>query len=141
MKRWFLLLVVMFSTLSCTTPRLVSATPELQSAWVGKTHADIVRAFGAPTRECSDGADGYILIYESFRTVYDTWLDGSMKDSREERSFKEFYIGSDGVCYDVRSNDTSLAGRRFDAGKTAWIAVWTGVLAVPVIAFLSVMPF
>ena len=140
MKRIVLFLAVILSAVSCTTYRYVSATPDLQSAWIGKTHADVVRAFGAPTRECSDGADGYILIYESFRTHYDTWMDGSINSSREIRDFKEFYFGPDHICYDVRSNDTSFAGRRFDAGKTAWIAVWTGVLAVPLIAFLSVMP-
>ena len=140
MKRIILFLAVILSAVSCTTYRYVSATPDLQSAWIGKTHADVVRAYGAPTRECSDGADGYILIYESFRTHYDTWMDGSINSSREIRDFKEFYFGPDHICYDVRSNDTSFAGRRFDAGKTAWIAVWTGVLAVPLIAFLSVMP-
>ncbi len=140
MKRIVLFLAVILSAVSCTTYRYVSATPALQSAWIGKTHADVVRAFGAPTRECSDGADGYILIYESFHTKYDTWMDGSINTSREIRDFKEFYFGPDHICYDVRSNDTSFAGRRFDAGKTAWIAVWTGVLAVPLIAFLSVMP-
>ena len=65
MKRIILFLAVILSAVSCTTYRYVSATPDLQSAWIGKTHADVVRAYGAPTRECSDGADGYILIYES----------------------------------------------------------------------------
>ena len=114
MKRYAILIAaVLVSAVSCTAPRLVSNLPTLQEEWIGRTHSDIVRAFGAPSRECSDGADGYILIYESFRTDYDTWMDGSIKSSSEHRDFKEFYVGADGVCYDVRSNDLRQDGRSF----------------------------
>lgn len=132
MKRIILFLAVILSAVSCTTYRYVSATPDLQSAWIGKTHADVVRAYGAPTRECSDGVDGYILIYESFRTHYDTWMDGSINSSREIRDFKEFYFGPDHICYDVRSNDRIPDGRVFNLMNT----VWSVSLALPLLLFL-----
>ena len=133
MKRFVILLTaLLLAAVSCTAPRYITATPELQSTWIGKTHADIVRAFGAPSRECSDGADGYILIYESFRTDYDTWLDGSINSSREHRDFMEFYIGADSVCYDVRSNNKRADGRVFSLYNTLWMVA----VASPLILFL-----
>ena len=132
MKRIVLFLAVILSAVSCTTYRYVSATPDLQSAWIGKTHADVVRAYGAPTRECSDGVDGYILIYESLRTHYDTWMDGSINSSREIRDFKEFYFGPDHICYYVRINDRIPDGRVFNLMNT----VWSVSLALPLLLFL-----
>ena len=133
MKRYAILIAaVLLSAVSCTAPRLVSNLPILQEEWIGRTHAEIVRTFGAPSRECSDGADGYILIYESFRTDYDTWMDGSINSSREQRLYKEFYIGPDRVCYDVRSNDLRLDGRAFSLMNT----LWSVALVSPLIMFL-----
>ena len=71
MKRYLILAVLLAAT-SCSTTRYVSSEPSLKAEWVGRSHADIVRNFGAPTREVSDGADGVILVYESFYTTHET---------------------------------------------------------------------
>ena len=136
MKRFILLLAaVLLTAVSCTTARFVTAQADLQSRWIGASHADIVRVYGAPTRECSDGAGGFILIYESFKTVYDTWLDGTPNYSREQRDFTEFYMDEKGVCYDVRSNDTVVAGRQFSLLQTLYACS----LGLPLVLWLISM--
>lgn len=133
MKRLIILLAaVLLTAVSCTTTRYVTAQADLQSQWIGASHADIVRVYGAPSRECSDGAGGYILIYESFKTVYDTWLDGTPHYSQEQREFTEFYMDEKGTCYDVRSNDTVVAGQRF-----SWLqTIFACSVGLPLILWL-----
>ena len=126
MKRYiFLIAAVLFSAVSCTTPRYISNLPSLQTEWVGRSHADIVRAFGAPTREVSDGADGQILVYESFYTTHDTdeFMGDFTTTSVEHRNFKELYLDSAGTCYDVRSNETVPHGKQLDFLSTGYLVV------------------
>ena len=98
MKRYLILAVLLAAT-SCSTTRYVSSEPSLKAEWVGRSHADIVRNFGAPTREVSDGADGVILVYESFYTTHETDHLGSTitTTSEEHRNYKEFSIGTDEI--------------------------------------------
>ena len=138
MKRFFILLAAVLSTaVSCTTMRYVPVQADLQSQWIGATHAEIVRTYGAPNRECSDGAGGYILIYESFRTVYDTWMDGSLNYAREQRDFKEFYMDEKGLCYDVRSNERMAAGRMINRLTTTWLVGSSLLCLLPVVLFAA----
>jgi hypothetical protein len=84
----------------------------MEAEWTGRTHADIVRHFGAPTREVSDGADGLILVYEEVTTVHETSTSGSTitTETKENRKFKEFSLGADGKCYGVRTNEKIADG-------------------------------
>lgn len=130
MRRHILLLLLAFlCAVSCSTPRYVSTQPDLQAEWVLRSHADIVRAFGAPSREVSDGADGEILVYEEFYTSYDP----DYTTSRELRNYKEFYLDAEGICYDVRSNETVENGRKFDFASTFWTILPALLCVIPYI--------
>ena len=121
MKRYLILLMaVIFASASCTTPRYVSREPSMKTEWVGRSHADIVRSFGAPSREVSDGANGMILVYEELYSIYDTDHFGSTMTTtkRDRRNFKEFSLGPDGICYDVRTNALMQDGTQLDVKKT-----------------------
>ena len=134
MKRYILLLAVaLMAVVSCSTPRLVSNQLNLQAEWIGRSHADIVRTFGAPTREVSDGADGQILVYESFYTTHSTdeFMGDFTTTSTEHRDFKEFYIRANGRCYDVRTNETVEDGRQFNPIATLWLVATIGIFATP----------
>jgi hypothetical protein len=98
----------------------------LKAEWVGRSHADIVRNFGAPTREVSDGADGVILVYESFYTTHETDHLGSTitTTSEEHRNYKEFSIGTDEICYEVRTNEKMADGKVFDKGGTILASIF-----------------
>ena len=111
MKRClFFLLLALLSAVSCSTPRYVSSEPYLQDQWIGSSHAEIIREFGAPNREISDGADGQILVYENFPTTATVY--GYSATIEKNRSFKEFYLDAEGNCYDVRSNESRRDGRK-----------------------------
>ena len=91
MKRYLILLItVILSAVSCTTTRYISREPSMKTEWVGRSHADIVRSFGAPSREVSDGATGMILVYEELYSIYDTDHFGSTMTTtkRDRRNFK-----------------------------------------------------
>ena len=121
MKRYLILLMaVIFASASCTTPRYVSREPSMKTEWVGRSHADIIRSFGAPSREVSDGANGMILVYEELYSIYDTDHFGSTMTTtkRDRRNFKEFSLGPDGICYDVRTNALMQDGTQLDVKKT-----------------------
>ena len=121
MKRnLILLLAVLISAASCMSPRYVSREPSMNAEWTGRSHADIVRCFGAPTREVSNGADGLILVYESFYTTHSSSPFGSgfTTTSKEHRNYKEFSLGADGLCYNVRTNERMQDGEVFNLWNT-----------------------
>ncbi len=82
----------------------------MKSEWIGRHHSEIIHTFGAPTREVSDLSDGWILVYE--RINMNTYETEYGSRSEEQRDFKEFYIGADGICYDVRTNAMVQKGRK-----------------------------
>lgn len=137
MKRFIiLLLAVLISVVSCTTPRYVSREPDMKAEWTGRSHVDIVRVFGAPTREVSDGADGLILVYENFYTTHESSRSGSdiTTTSKEHRDFKEFYLGADGLCYDIRTNEMMQDGEKKSLGTTILVSA-----AAAVVGFIVTM--
>lgn len=115
---------------SCSSARFVSAEEELNEQWVGASHHDIVREFGAPDRETTDGDGGVILIYEEISRSYDTDEDThfGLFDTdytttvRENKHFMHFFIGRDGVCYLVKSNYVKADGRVFNVVNTVFAA-------------------
>lgn len=137
MKRSLILAVLLAAT-SCSTTRYVSREPSMNAEWVGRSHADIVRTFGAPTREVSDGADGVILVYESFYTTHETDHLGSTitTTSEEHRNFKEFSLGADEICYNVRTNEKMADGTEFDKGSTVLTSIFGGVCSFIIIMWI-----
>lgn len=108
---------------ACSTTREVRVKepePSFDSIWRGKTHGEIVRTFGAPTREASDGKDGTILVYENINEITTSDIDThfGMFDPdvtttrRTNRTFKEFFIDKDGICYLARTNIPSAQQER-----------------------------
>ena len=131
MKRYIILIAaVLVTAVSCTTPRYISNLPQLQDEWVGRSHAEIVREFGAPTREVSDGADGQILVYEIFYTTHSTdeFMGDFTTTVEEHRDYKEFYLDPDGTCYHVRSNEIVPQGRVLNFFATGW-----GIVSIAII--------
>ncbi|MBR1868852.1 MAG: hypothetical protein IJ799_02160 [Bacteroidales bacterium] len=117
--------------------RYVSAEAKYNEEWRGRSHADIVLAFGAPDREVSDGADGYILVYEKItqdvRVSEDLIHVGSSRSystsTSYDKSYIHFYIGGDRLCYNVKTNKMVWTG-----GKNPWKVVekaitWTSIAA------------
>ena len=111
--------------------RYVSAETKYNEEWRGRSHADIVLAFGAPDREVSNGADGYILVYEKItqdvRVSEDLIHVGSSRSYSTSTSYIHFYIGGDRLCYNVKTNKMVWTG-----GKDPWKVVgkaitWTSI--------------
>lgn len=134
--------VVMLSSCSVlqnmtTKPVMSSSEPGLNAAWQGHSYAEIVRAFGAPTRTASDGAGGTIYVYEETKTKYTTSTStvnvGNTIDSETTaettREFSEFYVDGNDSCYLVRSNRVEpTGGRQFAPLKTLVYLTSTGVM-------------
>ena len=129
--------------------KYVSAEAQYNEEWRGRSHAEIVLAFGAPDREVSDGSNGCILVYEKVtqdtRVSEDYVQFGSAKSyttsTSYDKSYTHFYIGEDGLCYNVKTNKKVWTGKNnpakilnkvvcgsFIAGCVAWII---GLLSMP----------
>lgn len=124
MKRYLILLIAaILAAVSCTTARYVPSEPHLNAEWVGRSHADIVRNFGVPSREASDGADGIILVYEEMYTTLETeeFMSTLTTTSKNHRTFKEFALDADGTCVHVRSNEEMVDGKKFSPLATLWL--------------------
>lgn len=148
-SRLIILFAMSMALCSCSTlknyftePGYILSEPVLNDKWQGCSYADIVRAYGAPTRTASDGAGGTIYVYEEVETEYSTSSSRGVFDSidtttkaKANRNFTEFYVNADNSCYQVRSNLYMPDGsRKFSVVKTGF---WTltacclfGMLAV-----------
>lgn len=108
---FLLVLVNVLALSSCSTSsklssgKTVSGTEYYNSLYVGQSHAKIVQEFGAPSREVSDGGDGYILVYEWFN--YSSSYDGSFIHNNVYRTYIEFYMDTGGICQSIRTNKMS----------------------------------
>ena len=83
--------------------RVVSDSDYYNEAYRGRTHAQIVKEYGAPDREASDGEDGYILIYEDFYTTSHVDHMGFV-DHNTHKSYIQFFMTDRGICYNVKTN-------------------------------------
>ncbi|MCR5549141.1 MAG: hypothetical protein K6F25_10380 [Bacteroidales bacterium] len=140
------LVLAAVSLSSCAPAGYISKEAEFNNAWVGKTHQEIVAAYGAPTREVTDGKDGTILVYEEFSTsVYGPaypyrhypwggWY-GHDVYTRTNRDYADFFINGEGTCYLVRSN-IALPGGEYDRASHTAVAVIAGVAVVCSVASL-----
>lgn len=109
---------------SCSMTEMVSIEPAANAMWVGKSHADIIKAYGAPDREVSDGQKGVILVYENTTTTVNTYQTGPsyyglygfyyhvmdpfpndvITEAETKTDYAHFYIDSHEKCYKVETN-------------------------------------
>ena len=150
MKR-FILIIVAILSVSCSVSRpsggqYVSGSDYYNQVYRGRTHAEIVMEWGAPDRESSDGAGGVILVYEKFTTTTKTDIDDHFglfspdvtTTTTDHKSYIHFFIGRDGICYNVNTNYISPEGRKGIA--TAFLVgsgVCTALFVGGAIAILS----
>jgi hypothetical protein len=136
-----ILLIASSMFTSCRTYYSVSKASDYTNAYVGKSHNDIVYALGAPDRQTSDGSGGTILIYEDFTTqsvatahnvnyYTGTYTPGARSTTHTD--YAHFYIGSNGKCYNVKTNHTKTVSK-FAPGKTIFLGLGC---ALPVISLL-----
>lgn len=139
--------IAIFALNSCGTASYVSIEEDLNNEWVGKSHSDIVRAFGAPNRETSDGNVGIILVYEDRQTVYKTKEDTHFghfdpdytTTVSENCSYKHFFIGNDGLCYLVKSNITERRGKGILLPEAFVYGIWGLGILLPIAGLIRYM--
>jgi hypothetical protein len=85
---------------------------DTMQSWVGSHQHDLILSWGPPTRSTSDGADGWILIYEYDRNggqipgkAY-RGADGATYYTAPQNTGytaqRMFYVHSDGIIYSWR---------------------------------------
>lgn len=129
-----------------TNPVYTSAEVQMNEEWIGREYAEIVMAFGAPTRSADDGKNGQIYVYEDIRTIVSTSTShnevmhsvDTETSERTERDFTEFYVDPSGECYLVRTNRKVESGRKFSLYNTI---LTSGLSAGAIIALLSLLSF
>lgn len=140
----FGLITALFALSSCATAKYVSVEDDMNNEWVGRRHSEIVREFGAPDRETSDGKNGTILVYESitrsYRTDEDThfgYFDPDYTTTiSENRSYIHFFIEGNGVCYLVKTNHVKREGKGPTGVELFSYSTWGLGLAIPIILAL-----
>lgn len=155
MKRLVLLIclvAVPFLFSSCSVTQYASAQEDYNSFWAGRSYADIIKAYGAPARETSDGQNGVILIYEQAQVVSTTEADYPLYGygpypyyrrwgifgpslrtvTATTNDYVHFYITEDNVCYAVKTNQMKPVGEKVDGLLTTMAVIggisFTGVL-------------
>ena len=112
MKKIAFILAAVLMLSSCSVYRnlldgdIPSGTEYYNTTYRGQTHSQIVREFGAPDREVSDGADGYILVYEKVSTTSRVDSMGYV-DHDVNVSYVQFFFDGSGICYNVKTNRLS----------------------------------
>lgn len=105
MKRIFLLILVALLFNACSTTYNVTYSQQLLNSYVGLTHQQIVQQLGAPVADVSDGGDGYILVFEGNKELFQYSDRYSAKSSTLPKA--QFYMNADGVCYQVKAANTN----------------------------------
>ena len=82
---------------------------DVMQSWVGSHQAELIKSWGPPTRSTSDGADGWILIWEYDRELGQrpgrayVNADGSISYNAPEPSGcvakRMFWVHPDGIIY------------------------------------------
>lgn len=75
-------------------------------AYVGKSYAQLIEEFGAPSRTTPDGLGGTILIYEDVTissTGYVSRYGSANMTSSKDVEFIHFYVDSSNNCYKTKS--------------------------------------
>lgn len=101
------LVIAIFAILlfaSCSVTHKVRYSQEELNSYVGLTHQELVRRLGAPISDVSDGGDGYILVFEGNREIFEYSNRYAAKSSTLPKA--QFYMNADGVCYKARASNT-----------------------------------
>ena len=135
MKKILLIIIAILAMTGCSVMRIgnfTSGTEYYNNAYRGSTHNQIVRDFGAPDRDVSDGAGGYILVYEKFSSSSRVDSFGNV-DYDVDKSYIQFFMNDQGICYEVRTN--------WLAPETQKAIVNTAVISYGAISGLSLLVF
>ena len=113
---------------SCYTTNTYSYSlePRYNSMYRGDSKMQIINSLGTPTRITSVGNGVEVLIYENFTrstiglgnaTAYGGYnsvnaYGNSYSFTNNDRHYVEFYIGSDGKCYQVKTNAKGYENRK-----------------------------
>jgi hypothetical protein len=108
---WCVILLVVAGLSGCLS---TSSIDDTMASWVGSHQHDLILKWGPPTRSTSDGADGWILIYEFDRDGgqipghADLGYDGSVYYTAPQSTGyvaqRMFYVHKDGIIYAWRWN-------------------------------------
>lgn len=124
-KKLFPLLVIFLFT-SCSTTYRVKYSQNNLDTYVGLSHRELVQRLGAPILEISDGGDGYILVFEGNKELFDysSWYATKSKTLPKA----QFYMNPDGVCYKVQVSNTDSVKRISVGGTIALVLVLLVIL-------------
>ncbi|MCR4658787.1 MAG: hypothetical protein K5650_00640 [Bacteroidales bacterium] len=114
-KLWFLVMAAGVAALcaGCFGSRYVSADPDLEEIYIGRSYYDIVGEYGRPDATAKDGMGGTTVAYNSVSlrgTVADTICrqytvrNKATRVSGTPRGGMTFRIGADLKCYAVESD-------------------------------------
>ena len=121
---------------SCKVSYQVSLQDEYDKMFVGMSYNEIVSQLGAPNRRESDGADGYILVYENFQqqsiALANPYLFMPMAMSRSftTTQYIQLYTNSDNICYKVKTNHSKTETRPAPGRTAALIASCVAYVAL-----------
>lgn len=135
-NRFFILLAVLLSAVSCSASRRVSQQTSPLS-WRGRSALEIIDRMGDPARIEEDGRNGSILIYESTPDYDDPRYDILDPDSGSaSRRYARFYLDQEGECYQVDANHDLPAPSRSkvrDSGNWSWLDLILLLLVIQII--------
>lgn len=104
MKEFLLFAIAALFVSSCSTTQKVTYSREQLDHYVGYTHQQIVEELGAPTNRVEDGGDGYILVYDGSRDIFDYSDKYANKSATLPKA--QFYMNSRDICTRVRADNT-----------------------------------
>ena len=104
MKRLLPIIFLLVLLSSCSTTYSVTYSQQKLNSYVGKTHQELVQELGAPISDVSDGGNGYILIFEGNRELFNYSDRYVAKSSTLPKA--QFFMDSNGVCYKVKTANT-----------------------------------
>lgn len=104
MKRLVIAIFAIILVASCSVTHRVRYSQDKLDSYVGLTHQELVRRLGAPISDVSDGGDGYILVFEGNREIFEYSNRYAAKSSTLPKA--QFYMNADGICYKARASNT-----------------------------------
>ena len=104
MKKLFILILSALLLASCATTHRVRYSQKTLDSFVGCSHQELVAELGAPSEEVSDGGDGYILVFEGNKDLFDYSSKYASKSGTLPKA--QFYMDADGICQRVRADNT-----------------------------------
>ena len=83
---------------------MVSYSQDMLDSFLGYSHHELIDKSGAPTEQTSDGGNGYILVYEGSKDIFDYSSKYASKSGTLPQA--QFYMDSNGICKKVRAYNT-----------------------------------